>query len=71
MTITSPVDDKLVGAKADPSVAAEVQIHEVVMLMPDDMGLTHDGHGHGHRHHHGHGHGHRHHHGTWTWAPTT
>ena len=36
MTITSPVDDKLVGAKADPSVAAEVQIHEVVMLMPDD-----------------------------------
>ena len=36
MTITSPVDDKLVGAKADPSVAAEVQIHEVVMVMPDD-----------------------------------
>ena len=36
MTITSPVADKLVGAKADPSVAAEVQIHEVVMLMPDD-----------------------------------
>ena len=36
MTITSPVADKLVGAKADPSIVAEVQIHEVVMVMPDD-----------------------------------
>lgn len=31
LTITSPVDDKLIGASADASVAAKVQIHEMVM----------------------------------------
>lgn len=31
LTITSPVGDKLIGASADASVAAKVQIHEMVM----------------------------------------
>lgn len=36
MTITSPVDDKLVSASVDASIAAMAQIHEVVMVMPTE-----------------------------------
>ncbi len=36
LTITSPVDDKLVGAKVAASVAGKVEIHETVMA--DSMG---------------------------------
>ncbi len=36
LTITSPVDDKLVGAKVDASVAGKVEVHETVMA--DSMG---------------------------------
>ena len=31
LTITSPVDDSLIGAKADASIAATVEVHEMVM----------------------------------------
>ncbi|MCE9622752.1 MAG: copper chaperone PCu(A)C [Actinomycetia bacterium] len=31
LTITSPVDDKLVAAKIDPSITGTVEIHETVM----------------------------------------
>ena len=36
MMITSPIDDKLVGAMADPSICEAVEVHEVVMEMGDD-----------------------------------
>lgn len=36
MMITSPIDDKLVGAMADPSICETVEVHEVVMEMGDD-----------------------------------
>ncbi len=36
MTITSPVDDKLVAASVDASIAGMVQVHEVVMEMPTE-----------------------------------
>ena len=36
MMITSPVDDKLVAAMADPSICETVEVHEVVMEMGDD-----------------------------------
>ncbi|MFM8794988.1 MAG: copper chaperone PCu(A)C [Acidimicrobiales bacterium] len=39
LTITSPVDDALIGAKVDPSVAAMAEIHEVV---PDDDAMSSD-----------------------------
>ena len=38
LTITSPVDDALVGAKIDSSIAGMVQIHE--MVMADSTGTT-------------------------------
>jgi copper(I)-binding protein len=39
MTITSTVDDRLVGAAVDPSIAGVVEIHETVMsdMSDDDM----------------------------------
>jgi periplasmic copper chaperone A len=36
LTITSPIDDKLVGAVVDPSVAGMSQIHETVMAESTD-----------------------------------
>ena len=36
-TISSASGDALVGASVDPSVAAEVQVHETVMVDPSDM----------------------------------
>ena len=36
VTITSPIDDTLLGAKADASIAATVQIHEMVMAEMTD-----------------------------------
>ena len=38
LTITSPVDDALVGVKVDASIAAMAQIHE--MVMADSTGTT-------------------------------
>jgi hypothetical protein len=37
VTITSPVDDKLLSASVDPSVAGMVQIHETVMATDTTM----------------------------------
>lgn len=37
LTITSPVDDALTGVKADASIAAMAQIHEVVMASDTTM----------------------------------
>jgi copper(I)-binding protein len=39
VTITSPIDDKLVGASADASIAAAVEVHEMYM-MEGDTGTT-------------------------------
>ncbi len=39
LTITSPVDDALIGASVDPSVAKETQVHETVMA-DDTMSST-------------------------------
>lgn len=39
LTITSPVDDALLGASVDPSVAKEAQVHETVMA-DDTMSST-------------------------------
>jgi hypothetical protein len=39
-TITSPVDDKLLAASVDPSVAGMVQIHETVMAMATDTTMA-------------------------------
>lgn len=32
VTITSPVDDKLIGASADAGIAAKVEVHEMYMM---------------------------------------
>lgn len=37
MQLTAPVDDRLVGASVDPSVAAAVEVHETVM---EDGGMA-------------------------------
>lgn len=46
MTITSPVDDRLLGADIDAAVAADAQVHEVVMVGSTDttgsMGMGSD-----------------------------
>lgn len=38
MTITSPIDDVLLGASVDASIAESVELHEMVMAS-DDMGM--------------------------------
>lgn len=40
MTITSPVDDRLVGADIDAAVAADAQVHEVVMAGSTDTTMA-------------------------------
>lgn len=45
VTITSPVDDKLLSASADPSIAATVEVHETYMVEPGSdttMGMGSD-----------------------------
>lgn len=47
LTITSPVDDALIGVRVDPSVAAMAEIHEVVPVddtMSSDTTMAMDGH---------------------------
>lgn len=39
MTITSPVDDRLLGADIDTAVAADAQVHEVVMVGSTDTSM--------------------------------
>ena len=36
VTITSPIDDKLVGASVDASIATTVEVHETYVMGPDD-----------------------------------
>lgn len=38
MTITSPIDDALLSASVDPSIAEKVELHEMVMAS-DDMSM--------------------------------
>jgi copper(I)-binding protein len=40
MTITSPVDDRLLGAAVDPSVADHAEVHEVVMVESTDTTMA-------------------------------
>ena len=40
MTITSPVDDRLLGADIDAAVAADAQVHEVVMVGSTDTTMS-------------------------------
>ncbi|MEY2755025.1 MAG: hypothetical protein RJB65_1383 [Actinomycetota bacterium] len=40
MTITSPVDDRLLGAAIDPSVADHAEVHEVVMVESTDTTMA-------------------------------
>lgn len=40
MTITSPVDDRLLGADIDTAVAADAQVHEVVMVGSTDTSMS-------------------------------
>jgi len=42
MTITSPIDDVLLGASVDSSIAETVELHEMVMAS-DDMPMEEDG----------------------------
>ena len=35
VTITSPIDDKLIGASADASISATVEVHEMYMIEGD------------------------------------
>jgi copper(I)-binding protein len=44
MTITSPIDDALISASVDPSIAESVELHEMVMAS-DEMSKE-DGHDH-------------------------
>lgn len=41
MTITSPIDDVLLGASVDASIAESVELHEMVMAS-DDMAMDED-----------------------------
>jgi len=41
MKITSPIDDALVGASVDASIAGMVEIHETVMAEDDSMKMQH------------------------------
>jgi copper(I)-binding protein len=36
VTITSPIDDQLLGGSVDPTIAGELQIHETYVMGPDD-----------------------------------
>jgi copper(I)-binding protein len=54
MVITSPVDDELIGVSVPTAIAARTEIHETVMVQPDETDDSEDGHS-GDNHSGGHG----------------